>query len=97
MVGRLFELVSQNAGCHLQDADEMRPIVRRRDLDPAGKLAAADAYEVAQGRDGCGPLGALGTWLRGRRLLLGKTADGRCLRLGCAFLCSLKERGPIVV
>ena len=26
----------------------MRPIVRRRDLDPAGKLSAADAYEIAQ-------------------------------------------------
>jgi hypothetical protein len=45
-VRRPFELVAENCSRHFEHADDVRPIVGRRDLDPAGELSSADAYEV---------------------------------------------------
>jgi hypothetical protein len=41
-----FEFVTQDRGSGFQDADDVRTIFRRRDLDPAREFATADAYEV---------------------------------------------------
>jgi hypothetical protein len=98
-LSRAFDFVAQNSGSHLQHADDVWPIIRRRNLDPAGKLAAADVFKVAQRRDGRSALRAFDALCRlgGRHLPLGKTPDGRRLRLGRAFLRRLKQRGPIIV
>ena len=44
----LVQFVTQDRSRHLQDADDVRPIVRSGDLDPAGQLTAANGYEVAK-------------------------------------------------
>ena len=43
-----FEFVPENRRRHLEHADDVRPIVRRRDLNPMGELSAANPDEIAQ-------------------------------------------------
>jgi hypothetical protein len=47
-----LELVFQEIGGHPEQPNRTRPIVGRRNLDPAGKPAAADVFKVAQRDDG---------------------------------------------
>ena len=94
-----LELVLQENGGHPEQPNRTRPIVGRRNLDPAGKLAAADVFKVAQRRDGRSALRAFDALCRhgGCRLPLRKTPDGRRLRLGRGFPRGLKQGGPIIV
>jgi hypothetical protein len=67
--GRPFELVAENRSRHFEHADDVKPVIRRRDPDPVGELSTANPDEIAQ------QLRARGAWpvdgTRGRRLRSG--------------------------
>ena len=83
-----FEFVTQDRGSNLKHADNVKPIVRRRDLDPAGKLAAADVLEVPKRL--CGLLGraAISLVSEGEAFRSARRANDCGLRVGLFTLAA---------